>query len=773
MNKFHTLIVRYVTLLAVVTAAYTLPSHAATTWYVSTNGTDSAIGTSWTDSFLTISNGLAHAVASDTVVVSNGTYNINTQLVIEAAITLIGTNGQDVTIIDAQGIDGVRCMSIDDPLAVVQGFTIRGGNAKEAPATKGGGILMTGGTVQWCRLEANKAQSGGGGTIWMDGGLVQYCHIVNNLYGYYSGTVYMEGGILRNCLVADNNYRRTAIYINATAAQAASVENCTVVCNAAQEITGGIYNRYASPVVNTIMYFNTNLQAINHNYVDSGTHPYSYCCTTPTPYGATNVEGDPLFIDMTSYDYHLLPGSSCIDVGTTNLSWLAGAVDLDGNPRVVDGKVDIGCYQSVAGSLQGNFVADPLVGLAPHPAVFTAYSAGADLEGVGYQWDFENDGNNDAVGSVVTNLYPAGLFSVSMTTTNAAGESNTYARYDYIKVAPSTNYVSTTGSATFPYDTPTTAANDIQTALDSGIDGTVVLVAEGTYSSANTLNMLDGITLRSISGRAATTLIITTTAVEIRTVYINHADAVLDGFTITAEGPRCGGVLIDYSGGMMQNCEVVGCLGGQIGGVQLQTGSSALVDRCIIRANTNILYDGASNVGGIRVGTSCTLRNSLIIDNGGFGLTGGVANEGTVENCTIVGNMGSIDRSGNTNETACGGLRNNNAGAVTRNCIIVDNLNDHSGAYTNWYRASGIIEYTCTTPDASAYGSDNITANPLLVGSGNYELAPGSTCINAGSVQAWMTDATDLDGNPRIQGLTVDMGAYEYQPLQGTLILIK
>jgi hypothetical protein len=44
-------------------------------------------------------------------------------------------------------------------------------------------------------------------------------------------------------------------------------------------------------------------------------------------------------------DYHLLPASPCIDAG--DLNYVAGPneTDLDGNPRVINGRIDMGAYE--------------------------------------------------------------------------------------------------------------------------------------------------------------------------------------------------------------------------------------------------------------------------------------------------------------------------------------------------------------------------------------------------------------------------------------------
>jgi predicted outer membrane repeat protein len=54
---------------------------------------------------------------------------------------------------------------------------------------------------------------------------------------------------------------------------------------------------------------------------------------------------------------------------------------------------------------------------------------------------------------------------------------------------------------------------------------------------------------------------------------------------------------------------------------------------------------------------------------------------------------------------------------------------------------------------------------------GNYHLQSGSPCINAGTNGAPSLPATDLDGNPRLAGGTVDLGCYEFSAASVTVSL--
>jgi hypothetical protein len=84
------------------------------------------------------------------------------------------------------------------------------------------------------------------------------------------------------------------------------------------------------------------------------------------------------------------------------------------------------------------------------------------------------------------------------------------------------------------------------------------------------------------------------------------------------------------------------------------------------------------------------------------------------------------------------------------NCVLFNNIHQ------------GVCE-DCNSP--GSLSGDNWLGDPLFVdtnGWTNLRLQSNSPCINAGN-NASVVGSTDLLGNPRIAGGTVDIGAYEFQ----------
>ena len=64
-------------------------------------------------------------------------------------------------------------------------------------------------------------------------------------------------------------------------------------------------------------------------------------------WGQGNIDLDPRFVDTVDIaDYHLLDDSSCIDAGDPGFVAGPGETDIDGDPRILGGKIDIGADES-------------------------------------------------------------------------------------------------------------------------------------------------------------------------------------------------------------------------------------------------------------------------------------------------------------------------------------------------------------------------------------------------------------------------------------------
>ena len=202
------------------------------------------------------------------------------------------------------------------------------------------------------------------------------------------------------------------------------------------------------------------------------------------------------------------------------------------------------------------------------------------------------------------------------------------------------------------------------------------------------------------------------------------------------------------------------------GGVQLHYGGAMY--NCIVRNNTG------KDTGGVRcTGTkACVVANCLIAGNEAAGTIGGMSLENGIHyiyNNTIVGNK----QASSSNASRCGVRLNVNSDLVFANNIVWGNkvgddvqadqmeihatyASDRAAAY---FRNNAIVHPTV--------GSNTIVldaADPGFVdaSASNFRLVYASGLINAGEDDTDRTGALDLDGNARMAGDTVDIGAYEY-----------
>jgi len=155
--------------------------------------------------------------------------------------------------------------------------------------------------------------------------------------------------------------------------------------------------------------------------------------------------------------------------------------------------------------------------------------------------------------------------------------------------------------------------------------------------------------------------------------------------------------------------------------------------------------------GGVYVHDGAALYSCLLVSNvaqrgGGVAVGAG----GALYNCTVAENTAAL---------AGGGVQVSNG--VVWNAIVWSNTAPGAANYA--LQAGAGMHYSCSVPLAT--GISNIVADPLFDNS--YRIAPESPCVDAGYTFAWAWGARDVEGELRVRGSGIDMGAYEAVPEGG------
>jgi hypothetical protein len=205
--------------------------------------------------------------------------------------------------------------------------------------TAGGGAYNS--TLYNCTLTANSATNRGGGAY---NGTLYNCWVTANSAGPngYGGGV--AAATLFNCTLFGNSASRDT-YGNGGwgGGEYQSVAyNCTLSGNSAYAGGGAYQGDYQRGLYNCIVYFNSAANGANCDY--NAYTNLNFCCTTPQPTnGVGNISAAPSFVDYAGGNLRLQSNSPCIDAG--NNAYVTTATDLDGNPRIVNGTVDMGAYE--------------------------------------------------------------------------------------------------------------------------------------------------------------------------------------------------------------------------------------------------------------------------------------------------------------------------------------------------------------------------------------------------------------------------------------------
>jgi len=132
------------------------------------------------------------------------------------------------------------------------------------------------------------------------------------------------------------------------------VESSTISQNSSGSRGGGIYSRNGGKAKNSIIIYNSATVTANSNWYSEVTgtdygREVTYCNTAPItglpPNSGNNIDSNPQFMSIVNNNFRLQPISPCID-SCYNSAWMAGSVDLDGNPRIINLIVNRGAYES-------------------------------------------------------------------------------------------------------------------------------------------------------------------------------------------------------------------------------------------------------------------------------------------------------------------------------------------------------------------------------------------------------------------------------------------
>jgi predicted outer membrane repeat protein len=248
-------------------------------------------------------------------------------------------------------------------------FTIRSCSFSDNKAKWGGAIYCRGAEliITDCNITGNWACEGGGGAIMCPGYTgcagenekitISNCRILDNKADTGAGMkfAYTRSVTVKNCVISGNSALGDFGHGGGTFCNyGTSFANCTITGNSAH-YGGAIYYGWRGPTItNCILWANGATHGPQIYSEDAYDPCISYTDVEGGWPGLGSIDADPCFVEPGYWDvngvwvdgdYRLWEDSPCIDTGDPNYMTEPNETDLDGNPRVLNSRVDMGAYE--------------------------------------------------------------------------------------------------------------------------------------------------------------------------------------------------------------------------------------------------------------------------------------------------------------------------------------------------------------------------------------------------------------------------------------------
>ena len=746
----------------------------------------------------------------------------------EKNILLRSTDPLDPSIVESTIIDGTSSGSVvtfsgsEATSCVLSGFTIMNGlawqgggiNGENCNATishniitsntveddynllaSGGGIFLCHGSIRNNRIVYNRCKGdnsmGGGGLIFCNG-RIENNQIMENRSDSFGG-----GARECNALFLDNVISgNVAGYGGALYFCHGTLMNNTIHGNRSEKEEGAL-SFCSCFISNCIIWGNGEGQ---NGQISGSSTPFYSCIQGWQGGGKGNISDDPLLADPDRGDFHLLPGSPCIDSGYSYYLHGDYIADIDGESRLAGTSTDMGCDEAAS-------MPDTDGDLLPDSEEQTrgTFKDNRDTDGDGLMDGPEViRGTNPTIADAPPGISIPLDYSDPQEAVFCAFPGETVIFEPVVHEAnlliPGKN-IHITGS-----DPGNTEIVE-KTILD-GKSLSSVITLEGSEDETCVIEGLtitggDSFRAGGIFGNGAEPTIsqnIITTNTCLPPIAFPHVGGGIsscDGFVInnliTGNTALAGGGLSKCNGRITSNTITNNTVTKRGGGISLCNGQ---IDHNTISNNT-------ADVGGGIYSCRATIQNNRIFDNAATQRGGGLNGcRGLILNNRIYNNESDLTGAGLDN---CGWLLANNLIHHNRNTsssggggvesfsgILLNNTiygNASGGKGGGLYRCRGIIANCiiwgnqapdspqiydggwvthCCVQDWEGVGDGNISSVPGFLDEkrGDYHLQSSSPCIDGGFLFLLQGDyIADLDGHLRISGGIPDMGCFEWGAL--------